>query len=216
MSPIPTSEASNQIKIIQERFRVGDYYVWLYQNDKDGSPTSWEKYTITKSDNQKNNGNGSNSMIVVIEMATKFTEDEEYMTHHRMTINMMDHIKAYKTRSDWKLDCFEYCSEDGWKKFGTGDNVQAFEEKFDIFGMLHMTNKYDSADTCVVKLDAQYLTLIRSKRHDYTNTMYAPNLHALSGVAVLKRFAEHSFSLISTGNKDGIDINIDVVPLAED
>lgn len=193
---------------LRERFAVGDYYVWLYQ-DKNGLPTSWEKYSITE----------SKDGVVIIEMSTKFSEADTFSTHHRMTVDMAHHLESHNNRSDWKLG-FEYRTpagvdedDDEWTTFGSGDNVQAFEEKFDAFSMLNMTDC--SARTCPrmvrVGLDENIVTLIRTARHDYTGTWYwhAPNEHMLSGVAVSKQFKEHSFSLIKSGRgSQQMDIHI--------
>jgi len=189
--------------LLRERFRVGDYYVWLYEG-KDGTPTSWEKYRVTKSDDDHG--------VVVIEMATKFSEEEEYFTHHRMTVDFWKHLDAESDSSNWKLSSFEYYVDDqreeSWKQIGVGDNVQAFEEKFDVFSMLNRTNNYD---TRVVVCENKDLTLIRSSRHNYTAAWYAPYQHSLSGVALLKNFAEHSFSLIKIGRQGSDEIDVDIL-----
>lgn len=189
-------------QLLQERFRVGDYYIWLYKGS-DGAPTSWEKYSVTKSDDD----NG----VVVIEMATKFSEEEEYFTHHRMTVDLCKQLYAKSDYSNWKLSGFEYFVDDQgdkkWKQFGVGDNVQAFEEKFDIFSMLDRTNDCDTRD---VVSENKKLTLIRSSRHNYTDAWYAPHQHSFSGVAFLKNFAEHSFSLIKIGRQGCDEIVVDL------
>lgn len=211
------------LRTLRGRFRVGDYYVWLYQ-DKDGVPTSWEKYSVTSSDD---------SGVVVIEMATKFSEDDDYFTHHRMTVDMADHLASFNNRTNWRLKAFEYLDGDQkWRKHGLGDNVQAFEEKFDVFSMLNLTNNskqlnnnnkdgYEES-TRVVAFEgesgaSENITLARSDRHRYTDAWYAagatvplPSDQCLSGVAFLKHFAEHSFSLIKSGRgTDEIDIKIE-------
>ena len=135
---------------LQNRFQIDDSYVWLYK-DKDGSPTSWEKYTVTEiidceldddaNDHDDHQHRHRHTFIVTIEMSTKFEEDEAYSTHHRIKANLTDHIlNSHDSRDSWKIG-FEYYdnSSDGegkWRIFGDGDNVQAFEEKFDVFSML--------------------------------------------------------------------------------
>lgn len=185
-------------RLLRERFTVGDYYVWLYQ-DKDGTPTSWEKYTVTE----------SNIGVVVIEMATKFSEYDKYSTHHRMTVDLAHHLESHDNRTAWRIG-FEYRAPDviddeAWKTFGNGENVQAFEEKFDVFSMLNATDTSSSAKTSYrtvrVGTHESNATLVRTARHEYTGAWYffAPPENSLSGVAVLKDVAEHSFSLIKSG-----------------
>jgi len=176
------------VETLQSRFQEGDYYVWLYK-DQNGIPTSWEKYSVTK----------SSDGVVVIEMSTKFSEEENYSTHHRMTVNIVDHLESQNNHGGWRLG-FEHRDGDKWKSFGPGANVQAFEEKFDIFSMLNMANQDDS-NTRNVVFDRTNLKLIQSGRHKYTDAWYAPNDHSFGGVAILKNFANHSFYLIKTGSK---------------
>ena len=91
-----------------------------------------------------------------------------------------------------------------------GDNVQAFEEKFDIFTMLNITkdnkskkqkkkNNISNTRRRMVRYqqydDTQILT--QSERYKYTDSWYAsPSSsqflqHNLSGVAILKNFTKH-------------------------
>lgn len=190
---------------LRQRFHPGDYYIWIYR-DKHGNPTSWEKYEVASVSSEEEE--------VTIEMATKFSADEGYFVHHRMKVNLGDHLEASKNRTDWRIG-FEHCVGGGddpdggkWQPFGAGDNVQAFEEKFDVFSMLNLTNKYEGA-TRVVDFNEHKLTLTRSGRHDYTGAWYAPSTHPLSGVAVAKKFDEHSFSLIRT-KRDGNEVDVRV------
>jgi hypothetical protein len=112
---------------LQTRFCEGDYYVWLYR-DEAGVPTSWERYSVTRAAE----GDGT----ITIEMATKFAHDHDFFTHHRMIVDLRQHVLAKESRDGWKIG-FEYLDEDGrWTANGAGDNVQAFEEKFDVFEML--------------------------------------------------------------------------------
>jgi hypothetical protein len=50
---------SASVSSLEKRFRVGDYYVWLYR-DVSGLPTSWERYCVTKK--------GINDYSIVIEV----------------------------------------------------------------------------------------------------------------------------------------------------
>jgi len=201
------------VKSIQNRFRVGDYYVWLYR-DSNNQPTSWEKYSV---DSVTEND------VVVINMSTKFSDEEEFVTHHRMTVNLADNLKAIDGKDSWRLCGFEY--KDGetggematvnWKQFGTGENVQAFEEKFDVFNMLLRPPNVETSgeEIRMVKLNRDITPLVRTNRHGYTQAWYAPPEHGqFSGIAVLKEFEEHSFTLIESG-RDGtapwiVDVDI--------
>jgi len=202
-SPSVPGSINDMVKTLRNRFNVGDYYVWLYK-DASNQPTSWEKYTVT---DVHDNG------TVVIDMSTKFSDKDEFTTHHRMRVNLADNLKAVDCKDNWKLCGFEYkdCDDDGeddavetanWKQFGTGENVQAFEEKFDVFNMLrhHQGVTITEKKNRTVKMNGTGLRLIRTNRHGYTDAWYAPLEHGeLSGVALLKEFKEHSFSLIESG-----------------
>jgi hypothetical protein len=112
---------------LRTRFCEGDYYVWLYR-DEAGVPTSWERYSVTRA--------AAGDGTITIEMATKFARDHDFFTHHRMIVDLRQHVLAEESRDGWKIG-FEYLDEDGrWTANGAGDNVQAFEEKFDVFEML--------------------------------------------------------------------------------
>jgi len=184
------------LKLHVERFRVGDYYIWMYFDTEKGTHTSFEKYTVT---NVTENG------LIEIEMSTRFPKENEYKIHHRLTVDLPFHINAAKkNKEDWNIK-FEYKDEEGrWTKFGSGDNVQAFEEKFDCFSMLSQFNDEQCQDEVLesklVQINSTPTNLTRSTRHLYTDAWYAPKSHdLLSGVAVLKHFKEHSFALIETG-----------------
>jgi hypothetical protein len=137
---------------LRNRFRVGDSYVWLYR-DAEGNPTSWERYTITEIE-EANRHNSDESetyeerrpeFVATIDMSTKFEEDEAYQTHHRIKANLIDHyLESSESREGWRIG-FEFFMSDGeggiWKTFGKGDNVQAFEEKFDVFSMISAAAK---------------------------------------------------------------------------
>lgn len=146
-------------------------------------------------------------------MSTKFSVEDEYFTHHRMTVDFWKHLDAFEYSNDWKLSNFEYYLDDEqeescWKQFGIGDNVQAFEEKFDIFSMLNMTKKFETRN---IMFQNRNLTLIRSERHQYTQAWYAPKEHFLSGVALQKSFAEHTFSLIKFGRRGYKEVDVNII-----
>jgi len=202
------------VKSLRDRFRVGDYYIWIYR-DANNHPSSWEKYTIT---------NVCDDGVVVINMSTKFSDAEKFVTHHRMTVNLGDNLKAVDGKDSWRLCGFEYrdceVEDDGgivvnWKQLGIGDNVQAFEEKFDIFNMIRPppSETTDGDETRMVKMNRDVTALVRTNRHGYTQAWYAPPEHGvLSGVAVVKDFKEHSFCLIESGRDSVVqwDVNLDI------
>ncbi len=114
------------VSALQARFCEGDFYVWLYR-DAAGAPTSWERYSVRRASGDDDS--------ITIEMATKFAENDDFVTHHRMTVDLAHHVLA-ESREGWRIG-FEYLDEDGkCTANGAGDNVQAFEEKFDVFQML--------------------------------------------------------------------------------
>lgn len=139
------------LETLRNRFRVGDSYVWLYR-DAEGNPTSWERYTVTgifeesnhhNSDERESDKERRPEFVATIEMSTKFEEGEAYQTHHRIKANLIDHyMESSESREGWRIG-FEFFTSDGeggaWKTFGKGDNVQAFEEKFDVFSMISTT-----------------------------------------------------------------------------
>jgi len=181
---------------LQYFFRDGDYYVWLYC-DMDGNPTSWERYSITQT-----------KPYLVIEMSTKFSQEEDYKTHHRMKVDLQTHLDAHESREGWRVG-FEYNHPvDGWTVFGTGENVQCFEEKFDIFTMLFPPSTVDDSATIQtrdlllrpVMIDSKNTLLCRPERHAYTEAWYGTEEHL--GIAVWKDFKEHCFKLIERGRVD--------------
>jgi len=174
---------------LQDLFRNGDYYIWLYC-DMDGNPTSWERYSITQT-----------QPYLIIEMSTKFFQEEDFTTHHRMKVDLQEHFAAYNSREAWKVG-FEYNHPvDGWIIFGTGENVQCFEEKFDIFTMLLPPMTLDeTAAVHSAMIDSKNTVLCRSERHAYTESWYGTKEHL--GIAVYKGFKDHCFKLIERGRFD--------------
>ena len=204
----PTNNIQASLLELKERFQVGDYYIWLYC-DATGTPTSWERYRVVV---VQNNNNDEPPFLLVIEMATKFQEADDYTTHHRMTVDMTEHLMANQSKLDWRIG-FEFnAGEEDWRPFGSGDNVQVFEEKFDIFTMLlqqqqqqHPLTDDNTTDTIrIVQIDSKLVTLTRSERHSYTEAWYGSihnNDSRLAGIAIFKEFTEHSFSLIEWGRE---------------
>jgi len=199
------TSSSSLVERIVHKFTTGDYYVWLYR-DSQGIPTSWEKYKVERNEDG----------IIIIEMSTKFSENEEYVTHHRMTVDLAENLEARDERVDWKLKIFEFrdTSTGKWSPFGVGENVQAFEEKFDIFSMIEDANLSRNSNstpefeldrkktkTRPVKVNTKFSELVQTKRHEHTEAWFAPPDHELPGVAFLKNFKEHTFTLIESGRE---------------
>jgi len=109
------NSSSSLVKRITKRFNIGDYYIWLYRDSK-GIPTSWERYKVERNEDG----------IIVIEMSTKFSDNEDYFTHHRMTVDLAESLEARGERGDWKLKSFEFrdANTGEWTQFGLGENVQ--------------------------------------------------------------------------------------------
>jgi len=132
--------ADMSMSALQTRFCEGDYYVWLYR-DEVGVPTSWERYSVTRA--------AAGDGTITIEMATKFARDHDFFTHHRMIVDLRQHVLAEESRDGWKIG-FEYLDQDGrWTANGAGDNVQAFEEKFDVFEMLGVARARETREAKV-------------------------------------------------------------------
>jgi len=157
---IETTQAISET--LRNRFKVGDSYVWLYR-DVDGNPTSWEKYTVTGIEETKHNRKYEDEgerkrgederpeFVATIEMSTKFEEEAAYQTHHRIKANLIDHVlESSESQEGWRIGFEFFLGDNGdvgdvgdgdgdggaWKSFGKGDNIQAFEEKFDVFSMV--------------------------------------------------------------------------------
>merc|ERR1712216_147735 len=111
----------------------------------------------------------------------------------------------FQTREEWQIR-FEYLDDHRqWTANGVGDNVQAFEEKFNIFLMLDPAllpsppGNITPPDTKDAMVNKTWTTLLQPPRHAYTKSWYAPYGHRLAGVALQKEFDSHSFELIAVG-----------------
>jgi len=195
---------------IQERhFQPGDTFVWMYRRKDTGEPSSWERYQVVATTTYHS---------VTIEMATKFTENEPFQIHHRFVVNLEDHLNAVYSKNDWKLRSFAYrlqsikqgllCTEevDEWCPLGTGSNVQAFEEKFNIFMMCpnkqqinyrsspRVLRTSNNINNDMISSDATTGSSLvaQPSRHAYTHSWY----DTTTGVALYKDFGEYCFSLV--------------------
>mmetsp|Transcript_27000 Transcript_27000/g.49026 ORF Transcript_27000/g.49026 Transcript_27000/m.49026 type:complete len:256 (-) Transcript_27000:1789-2556(-) len=179
--------------------------------------------------------------------------EEDYDVHHRMQLDLSENLAAIDSRDEWRLMRFDYkkWNEDNddqgdddspklqnqqrdksweWQSAAVsdadghgGENVQAFEEKFDCFAMVrqHGGNKNTSTssptavDEPVVAiteerectLNSNLVRVSKTERHRYTGAWYGTeSAGRLCGIALFKKFdPEFSFSLIEYGNRGGCD-----------
>jgi hypothetical protein len=240
-------------EMLHSRFRQGDTYTWVYRHKKkDGIITSWERYTVAQVDYPH----------IILEMASKLNDDvlEQFQTHHRMILNIEQHLQAVSSEKDWTLVAFEYydykdldstsnrddsssgssSSSNGsskspqWHKLGQGQNVQAFEEKFNLFLMQPPHANYDTgglsqepATTTIIQLPITIFncsssasstiiipaTITRPLRHLYTQSWYACSPDALTGIAIWKDFGDYTFALVER-ERNGVKQVFDVQPLS--
>ena len=99
----PLSSRSNGSTVSNLFFQEGDSFTWLYRNKSTGLPSSWERYTIVPSEQEET----VSCSILVIQMASKFALEDDYVTHHRMTLNLDQQKRALFRANDWQLDKFE-------------------------------------------------------------------------------------------------------------
>jgi hypothetical protein len=194
------------------RFERGNYWVWLYRSPS-GEPYSWERYTVCESGPDAD---------VVIEMSSRFSEDDKYSTHHRMKLSLVDCVAAKAYHKTWRFHEFSYKLDGEWCEAPFNDNVQAFEEKFNVFLMVRdallTSHPHPSTTTTKMKPDAIVIPgdmwptgLVQTKRHDYTNAWYAHHHHQHAGLAAFKEFTEdhqeegrsYTFELIEMGRSSG-------------
>lgn len=169
-----------------------------------------------------------------------------YDVHHRMHVNLSENLAATDSKNDWTLSRFDYkkwrVDDDGdddgtgsthdglkqspceWQSAITkgekgGENVQAFEEKFDCFLIVrgcHIMNTGNDAEPEQHNVDismrkeegkccinGEQINMVRTERHQYTGSWYgAESAGRLCGVALIKEFdPTFSFSLVEYGNK---------------
>jgi len=185
------------IEIASTRFRQGDYWIWLYR-DGSGQPSSWERYSVRAS---------SLDAEVVIDMASRFSEDEEYNTHHRMRLSIGDCLTANTGPKQWCFREFAFNNDGLWCKAPHRDNVQAFEEKFNIYLMGPLPLPAHVVQTRTRQIAALGMTtLVQSQRHKYTGAWYVREPREHAGVAAFKAFGHenasdtYTFELVERGN----------------
>ena len=150
----------------------------------------------------------SEGASVVLDMASKFAEDDPYATHHSMRLSLTDNLMARDTHEQWTFKEFAFRSGGQWLEAPHRDNVQAFEEKFDAFLMspalpapARILRGREKEVAAVGRA-----SLIQSRRHQYTNAWYIREPRRHAGVAGFKAFGVEgrsetfTFELIATGS----------------
>ena len=107
-----------------------------------------------------------------------------------MTVDISDALAARDGRSLWALRCFSFKdAEEAWRTAPHRDNVQAFEEKFDLFAMLPLPARPRAIATrtfalpeLALEADGRLLCC-RTSRHAYTNAWFVREPRRHAGVA---------------------------------
>lgn len=192
------------------RFQKGNFWVWLYRSPS-GEPYSWERYTVCESGPDTD---------VVIELSSRFSADAKYSAHHRMRLSLGECLAAKAYHQMWRFHAWLYKHEGEWCEAAFNDNVQAFEEKFNVFLMDRdaISTSHPSTTTTSTKPDAVVIPgdlwptgLVQTKRHGYTNAWYTHHLHQHAGLAAFKEFTEdhqeegrcYTFELVEMGSDPG-------------
>lgn len=108
-----------QVKI--EFFELNRKWIWDYF-DMDGKLYSSEQYEVLSRKDD----------VVLIEMSTTFSKDEEFKPHHRIEVNLSRCYKRYRSPLNpvsWSIRLF-YKNDEKWVLMSGLDNTLAFEEKF--------------------------------------------------------------------------------------
>ena len=261
MRTASTDDHPPNLPPLWENFKPGDYYVWLYTaNDVPSSYERYQVTNVTigegvvieiemathfpdianTDDDGKDYENNTTNYC---------NTSRKYDVHHRMQLNLSDNLAAIDSRNDWRLNKFDYkwydpedplARQQGlweWRSAAAGpgdnvgENVQAFEEKFDCFAMVRQYEKKKKTNTksssgsggkgsedvqeevassatfeerkC--SLNTKQINMCRTERHRYTGAWYGTeSAGRLCGVALAKEFdPEFSFSLIEYGNEGG-------------
>lgn len=195
------------------RFQKGNFWVWLYRSPS-GEPYSWERYTVCDSGPDDD---------VVIELSSRFSADAKFSAHHRMRLSLGECLAAKAYHQMWRFHAWLYKLEGEWCEAPFNDNVQAFEEKFNVFLMDRdaVSSPHPSTTTTSTKPDAVVIPgewvptgLVQTKRHGYTNAWYTDPRHQHAGVAAFKEFTEdhqeegrcYTFELVEMGHDSGSQV----------
>jgi len=198
---VPESVSLKAKQLFDERFRKGNYWVWLYRSPS-GQPYSWERYSVCSS--------GPDDLV--IEMSSRFSDTEDYSVHHRMRLSLGESLAAKYYHKAWQFRDFCFKQDGKWCEAPFKDNVQAFEEKFNVFLMADARVQASEVkpDAAVMPGDTWPTELVRTKRQEYTKAWYAGHSHRHSGLAAFKEFTDehqedhrsYSFELIEVGTTD--------------
>jgi hypothetical protein len=202
-APWVTSATWQKAKeLASARFQKGNYWVWLYR-DPSGQPWSWERYSV-----KEVNRDGE----ITIEMSSRFRNDDEYNAHHRMKFSLGECLAARLYHKSWRFRDFSFLRDGEWCDAPFNDNVQAFEEKFNVLLMDEAipTNQITKERSQLVEGLGTFeeSRLVQTARHSYTNSWYAHRGHEQAGLAASKTFADehaenghhYAFELIEVGH----------------
>jgi hypothetical protein len=211
LAPVKTESTWQQAKALSAtRFQKGNFWVWLHRSPS-GEPYSWERYTVCETGDDD----------VVIEMSSRFSQEDGYSAHHRMKLSLSDCLAAKAYHQTWRFHEFFFKHEGEWCEAPFNDNVQAFEEKFDVFLMGRDTPSTSTTkvlpDAMVMPGDMGPTGLVQTKRHGYTNAWYAHHQHQHAGLAAFKEFTDdhqedgrsYTFELIELGHDAGLQGQIE-------
>lgn len=183
-------------QLASSRFKEGDWFEWEYR-DSEGQPSSWERYSVLSTRGDE----------VLIDMASKMRETDDYQVWHRMHLSLSDSLAASSHPSQWSFRKFGYWQEGKWWEAPHRDNVQAFEEKFNSFLMVGGADAAEEVATRRCEIAALGETkLVQSDRHRHTAAWYVQEPQRWAGLAALKAFGEEGapgtyvFELIACGS----------------
>ena len=192
----PTRASAGAIR--EQRFAVGNYWTWIYR-DADGNPSSWERYTVIS----------ASQTSLTMEMATKFEDDRPFESHHRLEVDLASALAARDDRKQWQMRAFAFrdATDGTWRTAPHRDNVQAFEEKFDVFSMQPLpAPRAVATRTQEVTALGGRAVCSQSRRHRYTGAWYVREPRRLAGTAAFKSFGPEggsdsfTFELTETGS----------------
>lgn len=90
-------------QLASSRFKEGDWFEWEYR-DSEGQPSSWERYSVLSTRGDE----------VLIDMASKMRETDDYQVWHRMHLSLSDSLAASSHPSQWSFRKFGYWQEGKW------------------------------------------------------------------------------------------------------
>ena len=192
-------------RLCSSRFQQGTYWLWEYR-DRSGAFTCAERYEVC---------DVLGPSTIMLEMASKLEEGEEFNSHHRMIVDLAKPLAAagldgWQTSTAWNLELFAFKDEEGeWQRAMHRWNTQAFEEKFDLHSMLPTQPspiRVVSFQQRQVPALSRHATLIRSRRLQHTKAWYVREPREHSGLAAFKAFGSaeypmsYTFELVDFGD----------------